>query len=66
MFARSGGAEPGQITELVGFKGGRHKPLYRFVPPSDAHISLRSIEPLIVIVLKCICRKGAEADEVRR
>ena len=29
-------------------------------------ISLRSIEPLIVIVLECMRRKGAETDEVRR
>jgi len=27
---------------------------------------LRSIEPLIVIVLECMRRKGAQVDEVRR
>jgi hypothetical protein len=29
-------------------------------------VYLRSIEPLTVIVLGCMCGKGAQADEVRR
>jgi len=29
-------------------------------------VYLRAIEPLVVIVLGCMRRKGAQADEVRR
>ena len=67
IFARSGRAESDPFAELIGFKGGRAINL-RIVPcplqMPDAY--LRSIEPLIVIVLGCMRRKGAQADEVQR
>jgi hypothetical protein len=53
------------IAEVVGLKGERHKPSYRSVTPLDARRYLRSIEPLIAIVLGCTRWKSAQAYEVR-
>jgi hypothetical protein len=54
------------IAEVVGFKSERHKPSYHSVTPFDAGDYLRSIEPLIAIVLGCMRWKSAQAHGARR
>jgi hypothetical protein len=61
MFARRVGA----IADPVGLKGGAINLRIVPCPLQMPDISLGSIEPLIVIVLGCMRRKGAQVDEVR-
>jgi hypothetical protein len=51
---------------VVGFKGERHTFVSFRAPLWMPDLYLRSIEPLIVIVLGCIRWKGAQVNEVRR
>ena len=54
------------IAEPVGLRTGAINLRIVPCPLQMPDITLRSIEPLIVIVLGCMRRKGAQADEVRR
>ena len=66
MFARSGTAESDLLRNWSALGAGAINLRIVPCPLQMPDISLRSIEPLIVIVLEWMCRKGAEADEVRR